>query len=105
MFKTTTTWYFVLIPIITIGLIAFMFALEPKIIIPSIIGIVVFTTIIILFYRSMMKKGEEHQRKITMRNGKVSSVLVVVMLIAFFVAGASYHDVSLTEFIGLWFNL
>lgn len=102
--NTTVKIYLAFIATLGIGMVALMFTLEPKMILPSIIGMVLFTTIIVFFYKVLSKKSQSEQKYIAKRNGKIAQVLVVVLLVAFFVAAAKHNNVSVIYFVRLWFG-
>lgn len=102
--NTTVKIYLAFIATLGIGIVALMFTLEPKMILPSIIGMVLFTTIIVFFYKVVSKKSQSEQKYIAKRNGKIAQVLVVVLLVAFFVAAAKHNNVSVIYFVRLWFG-
>ena len=102
--KTAAGIYLLFIATIGIGMVALMFTLEPKMILPSIIGMVVFTTIIVCFYKVVSKKSQSEQKYIAKRNGRIAQVMIVVLLVAFFVAAAKHNDVSVIHFVRLWFG-
>ena len=104
MFKTAAVRYSVFAATLGISVAALMFALEPKMIVPSIIGMAVLSLIIYVFYRIVSKKSEAEQKHIAVRNGKVAWVMVVVLLAVFFIAAAKHNDVSVIHFIRVWFG-
>lgn len=102
--KTAAYYYLAFIATLGISLVAVMFILEPKMILPSIIGMVLFIIILVVFFRIVSKKSEAEQKYIAKRNGRVASVLIVVMLVVFFIAAAKHNNVPVMEFIRLWFG-
>ena len=104
MLKTASGRYVAFIVTLFVSVVAFMFFLEPKMILPSIIGMVLFSVIIYVFYRIVSKKSETEQKRIAVRNGKVAWVMVIVLLATFFIAAAKHNNVSVTEFIRVYFG-
>ena len=104
MLKTAAFRYMVFIAFTAISLIGLMFTLEPKMILPSIIGLVLFTATIVLFFKIVSRKSEAEQKLIAIRNGKVASVLVVVLLAAFFIAAAKHNHMPVWDLVKLWFS-
>ncbi len=105
MLKTAASRYTAFVALLGMSMVAVMFALEPKMIFPSIIGITLFTAFIVVFFKIVSKKSEAEQKHIAKRNGRVASVLVVVLLVAFFIAAAKHNDTSVIHFIRLWFGI
>ncbi len=105
MLKTASCRYLAIVAMLGLGLIALMFALDPKIILPSIIGMIIFLSVIYVFYRIVSKKSESEQRHIAVRNGRFAQVAVVVLLALFFIEAAKHNDVSVVHFIRLWFGI
>lgn len=89
---------------IALSLIGLMFYLEPKMIIPSIVGVIIFTLIIYTFYKVIDKKSESEQRSIAKRNAKIGYVLFFVLTTVFFIAAAKHHNTPVIEFVRLWFG-
>lgn len=86
------------------SLVGLMFYLEPKMIIPSLIGVVIFTFIIYRFYKATSHKSAEEQRRIAKRNGVIGYIGVIVLLAIFFIAGAKNFNMQTWDFIRLWFG-
>ena len=105
MLKTAAGRYSVFAILLGMSMIALFFYLEPKMIIPSLIGMTLFTGFIVLFYRIVSKKSETEQKRIAVRNGQVASVLVVVLLVAFFVAAAKHNNMDTIPFIRLLWGI
>lgn len=101
---TTIKVYLSFIVSAALSLIGLMFYLEPKMILPSIIGVVIFTLIIYTFYKVMSKKSETEQQYIAKRNMKIGYVLFFVLTAIFFIAAAQYHNIPVVEFVRLWFG-
>ncbi len=104
MLKTASGRYVAFIAILFVSAVAFMFSLEPKMILPSSIGLVLFTGIIYAFYRIVSKKNEAEQKRIAIRNGKMAYVMFFVLLAAFFIAAAKHNNVSVIHFIRVYFG-
>lgn len=105
MLKTAAGRYIAFIAILFVSAVALMFSLEPKMILPSIIGLVLFTAIIVIFFKIVSKKSEAEQKYIAKRNGRVAGVLVVVLLAVFFFAAAKHNNISVIHFIRVWFGI
>ena len=104
MLKTASGRYIAFIAILFVGAVAFMFSLEPKMIVPSIIGMVLFTAIIYVFYKIVSKKSEAEQKRISVRNGKMAYVMFFVLLAVFFIAAAKHNNTSVIHFIRVYFG-
>lgn len=102
--NTTVKIYLAFMATFGIGMVATIFMLEPKMILPGIVGMVLFTIIIVCFYKVVSKKSQSEQKYIARRNGRIAQVLIVVLLVAFFVAAAKYNNVSVIHFVRLWFG-
>jgi ABC-type bacteriocin/lantibiotic exporter with double-glycine peptidase domain len=102
--NTAVKIYLAFIATIATGIVALMFMLEPKMVLPGIVGMILFITIIILFYKVVSKKSQSEQNYIAKRNGRIAQVLVVVLLVIFFVTAAKHNNVSVIHFIRLWFG-
>lgn len=105
MLKTAAGRYIVFAALLGMSMVALFFYLEPKMIIPSLIGMSLFTGAIVLFYRITSKRSNDEQKRIAQRNGKVASVLVVVFLVIFFVAGAKHNNVDTIHFVRLLWGI
>lgn len=105
MLKTVASRYAAFIALLGMSMVVVMFAIEPKMILPSIIGMVLFTTAIVIFFRVVSKKSEAEQKYIAKRNGKVAGVLAVVLLAVFFIAAAKHNNTSVIHFVHLWFGV
>ncbi len=104
MLKTASGRYVALIAILFVSAVAFMFSLEPKMILPSSIGMILFTLIIYVLYRIISKKSEAEQKRIAVRNGKISYFMFFVLLAIFFIAAAKHNNVSVIHFIRVYFG-
>ncbi len=104
MLKTIAGCYFAFIAALGISAVMLMFVLEPKMIIPSLIGVTVLSLIIYIFYRVVSKKSEAQQKYIAIRNGRVAQVLAVVLIAVFFIAAAKHNNTSVIHFIRVWFG-
>jgi hypothetical protein len=104
MTNTVAKIYVSFIALLAIGMITFMCIVDFKGMIPSLIGLPIFILIIYTFYKVMSKKSEEDQRRITIRNGKISYVGIFVLLAVFFIAGANHFNIPVLDFVRLWFN-
>lgn len=105
MLKTVASRYTAFIALLGMSMVAVMFAIEPKMILPSIIGMVLFTKAIVIFFKVVSKKSEAEQKYIAKRNGKVAGVLAVVLLAVFFIAAAKHNNTSVIHFVRLWFGV
>lgn len=105
MFKTASMRYAAFVALLGMGMVTFMFILEPKMILPSIIGMVLFIAFIVVFFKIVSKKSEDEQKYIAKRNGRVASVLAVVFIVVFFIAAAKHLNIPVLEFVRLWFGL
>lgn len=104
MLKTASGRYVAFIGILFLCVIVLMFSLEPKMIVPSLIGLSLFCLIIYVFYKIVSRKSEAEQKRIAVRNGKVAWIMVMVLLAVFFIAAAKHHNVSVFHFVRLWFG-
>lgn len=104
MIKTTAGRYLAFVATLGMSVVAVMFSLEPKMILPSIIGMTLFILIIVCFFRIVSKKSESEQKHIAKRNGKIAGVLVIVLLVVFFIAAAKHNNTSVIHFVRLWFG-
>ena len=105
MLKTVASRYTAFIALLGMSMVAVMFAIEPKMILPSIIGMALFTKAIVIFFKVVSKQSEAEQKYIAKRNGKVAGVLAVVLLAVFFIAAAKHNNTSVIHFVRLWFGV
>jgi hypothetical protein len=104
MLTTVASRYLTFVALLGVSTVTVMFAIEPKIILPSIVGMVLLIATIALFFRFISQKSEAEQQYIAKRNGKIAEVLVVILLALFFIAAARYNNISVIHFIRLWFG-
>lgn len=87
--------------VLAFGATGLFFWADPKMTVPSVIGVVGLIALIFLFYKKVDTKPWEDQKKIAIGAGRIGWVMVVVLMGVFFYFGAQHNNMHTMDFFRL----